>query len=63
MQISVDVQPSDLAHELAFEMNDSSLLAFILEIDRKRVDLQFTERLYAALGDAIRKELEDDAID
>lgn len=55
-----------LAHDLADDLgrnedaDGNQLIKFILAIDSRRADLNFTQRLYAAIGDELRKELEAD---
>lgn len=46
-----DLTTSALTHDELYE--------FIMALDLAVADLSFTERLYAALGDAIRTELEE----
>jgi hypothetical protein len=51
----------ELARAIVFDNTDDQVMDLILAIDLRMGDLSFTERLYAALGDSIREELEADA--
>jgi len=50
----------ELARAIVFDNRDDEILDLILAIDMQMGDLSFTERLYAALGDSLREELEAD---
>ena len=54
--VSIDLEY--LADDLADGLNRDDLIEFILKMDLRKADLDFTTKLYAALGDALRKELE-----
>lgn len=58
--IEVEVDLEKLAMDLRYDLNKESMMRFILDLDLKQADLEFTTELYARLGDAIRKELESD---
>lgn len=46
-----------LAHQLRDHLSQDALIDFILEIDKREADLNFTTKLYSRLGDLIRDEL------
>lgn len=47
-----------LADDLADDLSDDALIEFIIRMDLRKADLHFTGKLYAAIGDEIRKEME-----
>lgn len=49
-----------LADDLADDLAHEHLIEFILKMDERKADLDFTQRLYVAIGDELRKELEAD---
>lgn len=49
-----------LADDLADKLTDDGLIEFIIKMDLRKADPAFTQRLYAAIGDELRKELEAD---
>lgn len=56
--ISIDIEY--LADDLADCLTYDQLIKFILKMDLRKADLGFTQRLYAAIGDELRRELEAD---
>lgn len=58
--IEAEVDLEKLATDLRHSLNKESMMRFILDLDLKQADLEFTTELYARLGDALRKELESD---
>lgn len=64
--IGLDVNLDDIVDSVAGGSNPlphSEILNFILMIDATVAELDFTERLYAALGDVLREEYGADATD
>lgn len=49
-----------IAHDLADDLSNEDLIELILMMDLRKADMDFTQRLYAAIGDELRKELEAD---
>lgn len=49
-----------LADDLSDSLTRDRLIEFILRMDLRKADLDFTQRLYAAIGDELRKELDVD---
>jgi hypothetical protein len=49
-----------LADDLADELSSEDLIQFILKMDLRKADMDFTTKLYAAIGDALRKGLDVD---
>lgn len=49
-----------LADDLADDLTSDDLIAFILKMDLRKADMDFTTKLYAAIGDELRKELDVD---
>jgi len=47
-----------IAHDLADDLMNDELIEFVMAMDLRKADLDFTTKLYARLGDAIREELE-----
>lgn len=47
-----------LADDIADDFSDDMAIEFIMLIDARKASAQFSEKLYATVGDSLRKELE-----
>lgn len=54
--IEVDLDLESIAQRFSEDLNDSTLIEFVMDIDAYRADLQFTKTLHAKLGRAIEIE-------
>lgn len=48
-----------LADDIADDFSDDMAIEFIMLIDARKASTQFSEKLYATVGDSLRKELEE----
>lgn len=47
-----------LADDIADDFSDDMAIEFIMMIDARKASVEFSAKLYAAIGDDLRKELE-----
>lgn len=59
IQLPFTVRMAELVNTLADTNFNDSLVKFVMALDARVADMDFTVALYAALGDVIRQELVD----
>ena len=58
IRITAHIPLDELAEEIHDSLNQSQAIELITLIDANYADLDFTEKLYAAIGDELRREKE-----
>lgn len=58
LQVSSDVYLDDLMHYFSVQLSQDELIGMVVSLDDKVGSLEFTSRLYAALGDVLREEMD-----